>query len=220
MFRKLYYVFFLLSLMIISFSREIHGGPFGYYPTYPEMDSILDDLSQRFPTIFKRGVLTTKTIENRDIYYAKISNSPDADNKKPEALITGGQHSCEVIGPACVRVDMSYLCNNYNSDPEVKWLVDNRQIYFVPIMNPDGSVYIQNGGSKSWRKNRRQNTGGSYGVDLNRNYPYKWGYDDINSSPDPTTMNYRGPNPVSEPETKAMISITPRIDAIFIISPL
>lgn len=205
MVRKLYYTILLLSLMVIGISREAYGGPFGYYPTYSEMDTILDDLSARFSDIFKRDVLATKTIENRDIFCAKISNSPDADNKKPEALITGAQHSCELIGPACARLDMNHLCTNYDTDPEVKWLVDNRQIYFVPIMNPDGYLYVQSSGDKNWRKTRRRNDDGSYGVDPNRNYPYKWGYDDVNSSPDPTAMNYRGESPVSEPETKAMI---------------
>jgi len=60
--------------------------------------------------------------------------------------------------------------------------------------------------SKSWRKNRRVNYDGSYGVDPNRNYPYKWGYDDINSSSNPSAMNYRGESPASEPETQAMMT--------------
>ena len=205
MLRKSVRIVFLMSIMLISFSNESFSGPFGYYPTHSEIDSILDDLSQRYPDIFKRGVLGTKTIENRDIFYVKISNSPDADNNKPEALITGAQHSCEVIGPACVRLDMNHLCTNYATDPEVQWLVDNRQIYFVPIMNPDGYLYVQSSGDKNWRKTRRLNYDGSYGVDPNRNYPYKWGYDNVNSSPTPSAMNYRGESPVSEPETKAMI---------------
>ncbi len=181
-------------------------GRFGYYPTLSEVDTILDGLTKRHPNIVKRGVLTPSTIQAREIYYAKISNSPSADNKKPEALITGGQHACEVIGPACVRLDMYHLCQNYGKDPEITWLVDNRQIYFVPVMNPDTYEYMQKG--ESLRKNRRDHRGVSArndGVDLNRNYPYKWGYDNVNSSPDSSKMNYRGYYPVSEPETKAMV---------------
>ena len=205
MLRKSGCIIILLSIILVGFSKESFCGPFGYYPTHSEIDSVLDDLSQRYPNIFKRDILGTKTIENRDIFYVKISNSPDEDNKKPEALITGAQHSCEVIGPACVRLDMNHLCENYDTDPEVKWLVDNRQIYFVPIYNIDGYLYIESSGNKNWRKNRRRNDDGSYGVDPNRNYPYKWGYDDINSSSNPSAMNYRGKSPVSEPETEAMI---------------
>ncbi len=197
---------FCFLLVFICFEKEVQSGPFGYYPTLTEIDTIIDGLKERHPEIVTRGVLTPKTIENRDIFYVKISNSPDADNKKPEALITGAQHSCEVIGPACVRLDMYNLCNNYDTDPEIKWLVDNRQIYFLPVMNPDGYEYIESSGSKNWRKNRRVNYDGSYGVDPNRNYPYKWGYDDVNSSSNPTATNYRGESPASEPETKAMMT--------------
>lgn len=205
MIRKSVCIGFLLPLLLISFNKESFSGPFGYYPTYDEIDTLLDGLQERYPNIVKRIYLTPKTIENRDIFCIKVSSSPNADNKKPDALITGVQHSAEPIGAACIRYDLYHLCDNYDSDPEVTWLVDNRQTYFVPIMNPDGYKYIESGGSKSWRKNRRLNSDGSYGVDPNRNYPYKWGYDDINSSPDPTAMNYRGTHPVSEPETVAMI---------------
>jgi len=107
---------YLVVVILFSFSNAIYSGPFGYYPTYTEIDTILDGLQDRHPDIVKRGVLTPKTIENRDIFYVKISNSPDADNKKPEALISGAQHSCEVIGPACVRLDMYNLCENYDTD--------------------------------------------------------------------------------------------------------
>ena len=48
------------------------------------------------------------------------------------------------------------------------------------------------------------NSGSTYGVDLNRNYSFQWGYDDIGSSPDPTSNEYRGTEPFSEPETRAV----------------
>lgn len=182
------------------------AGPLGYYPTYRETDSILTSLQQKYPHLVKRMALTPKTLENRDILAVKVSSSPDADNHKPEALISGVQHAAEPIGAAVIRDDLVYLCENYGKDPEVTWLLDNRQIWFVPVMNPDGYEFIANGGDKMWRKNRRPNAGGSFGVDLNRNYPFKWGYDNVNSSPTPTAINYRGPSPASEPETKAMMA--------------
>jgi hypothetical protein len=55
-----------------------------------------------------------------------------------------------------------------------------------------------------WRKNRRDNGDGSYGVDLNRNYGFKWGYDDEGSSPQSNSYTFRGPAPFSEPETQAI----------------
>jgi murein tripeptide amidase MpaA len=94
---------------------------------------------------------------------------------------------------------MWYLLENYGTDPEATYLVDNREMYFVPCFNPDGYEYNRqtdpNGGGM-WRKNRRNN-GGSYGVDLNRNFGYMWGYDDLGSSPIPSSETYRGPSAFS-----------------------
>jgi hypothetical protein len=76
------------------------------------------------------------------------------------------------------------------------------------MLNPDGHVYVQNNHTGDWwtwwRKNRRDNGDGTFGVDPNRNYSYMWGYDDAGSSPDPSSPVYRGPAPFSEPETQAM----------------
>jgi carboxypeptidase T len=79
-------------------------------------------------------------------------------------------------------------------------------LFFVPCVNPDGYVYNQttnpNGGGM-WRKNRRNN-GTSFGVDINRNYGYNWGFDNAGSSPTSSSDTYRGPSAFSEPETQAM----------------
>ncbi|MDP6669248.1 MAG: M14 family zinc carboxypeptidase, partial [Candidatus Krumholzibacteria bacterium] len=100
------------------------------------------------------------------------------------------------------------LAENYGVDPEITYLLDNREVYFVPIVNPDGFLYNEstnpNGGGM-WRKNRRNN-GGSYGVDPNRNYPYEWGLDS-GSSGSPSSETYRGPYAASEPEVQAMIAL-------------
>src|SRR5262249_2175906 len=89
----------------------------------------------------------------------------------------------------------------------VTYLVNNRELYFIPVVNPDGYVYNQttnpNGGGR-WRKNRRNSGGGAFGVDINRNFDYKWGYDDVGSSPEPASEHYRGASPASEPETPAI----------------
>jgi hypothetical protein len=70
------------------------------------------------------------------------------------------------------------------------------------MMNPDGREYVANVGD--WRKNREPNGDGSIGVDLNRNWGYMWGYDDIGSDPNPSGETYRGDAPFSELETQAI----------------
>ena len=83
-------------------------------------------------------------------------------------------------------------------------LVDEREIFILPVVNPDGYVYnemIAPDGGGMWRKNRNPEFAPDYGVDLNRNYGYMWGYNDFGSSPDPSDATYRGTAPFSEPET-------------------
>ncbi|MDW8114635.1 MAG: M14 family zinc carboxypeptidase [candidate division WOR-3 bacterium] len=99
------------------------------------------------------------------------------------------------------------MLTNYdpvNFDNPITWLINNREIYFVPVMNPDGYVYNSDSGgaAANWRKNRRIIQSPYVGVDLNRNYGYKWGYDNIGSSPSPSSEAYRGPERFSEPETR------------------
>jgi hypothetical protein len=102
---------------------------------------------------------------------------------------------------------MWYLLENYNTNTEIQYLLQNTQLYFIPCVNPDGYAYNEStdpGGGGMWRKNRRVNGGGEYGVDLNRNYGYNWGYDNIGSSPDSSDETYRGPLAFSEKETQAV----------------
>lgn len=181
------------------------GGVFGNYYLYAEVRQAILDLQSQYPGLVKVDSLPTRSIEDRALYVVKVSNSPAANNGKPEVLFCGAIHAYEPIGVSVCMTDMTHLCENYASDPAIQWLVDNRQIYFIPVMNPDGYVFNETYSSMMWRKNRRLNSGGSYGVDLNRNYPYKWGYDNVGSSPNQTAWNYRGTEPVSEPETQAVV---------------
>jgi hypothetical protein len=97
------------------------------------------------------------------------------------------------------------LLSGYGRDSVCTWLVNNRETYLIPILNVDGSIYNSDSGGaqSSWRKNRHP-YGGSIGVDLNRNFGYKWAYDDVGSSPNPSSWSYRGPARFSEPEAQAM----------------
>jgi len=108
---------------------------------------------------------------------------------------------------ACVMYYMWYLLENYGSDSVVDFLVDNREMYFIPCINADGYSYNEstnpNGGG-NWRKNRRNNGGGIFGVDINRNFREQWGFNNQGSSPNPSSSTYRGTAPGSEPETQAV----------------
>jgi hypothetical protein len=101
---------------------------------------------------------------------------------------------------------MWWLLENYGVHPWATYCVDNRELYFVPIVNPDGYIYneINFDSSSGWRKNRRPNSDSvSYGVDLNRNYSEAWG-EVHGSSRDMSSNTYGGTAAFSEPETRAV----------------
>ncbi len=99
----------------------------------------------------------------------------------------GNHHARELMSVDVPLKFAEYLLTNYGIIPEVTDMVDSREIYIAPMINPDGHVYVeQNHTGDSdywWRKNRRDNLDSSFGVDLNRNYGYQWGFDDVGSSP-------------------------------------
>jgi len=179
----------------------------GGYPTMDEAYDSLDLYNSLFPNIVSMRDSIGASIEGRPIYMVKLSDNVWDDEDEPEIMVNGLIHAREPGGLLFNLYFIRYLCDNYGSDPLATDLIDNREFYFIPLINPDGYEYNRindpNGGGM-WRKNRRNNGGGSYGVDLNRNWGYMWGYDDIGSSPDPDDETYRGTEAFSEPETQTL----------------
>lgn len=147
------------------------------------------------------------------IWYVRITGneSTTPEGTKPQMLFTSMIHSREVSALMNNIYFMWYLLENYNTDPAIKELVDNNELYFVPVVNPDGLRYNEvtnpSGGGMQ-RKNLRPYSGTtnpSRGVDLNRNFDYYWGLNGIGSSGTSTSGTYRGPSPESEPETQIMV---------------
>jgi carboxypeptidase T len=183
-------------------------GSMAGFLTYQEMLDQLDSMRAKYPQLISaRAVINPNdlTHEGRPIFWLRISDNPDVDEAEPEALFNALHHSREPLSLSQLIYFMWYLLENYDTDPNIKTLVDQTELYFVPCINPDGYIYNEttnpNGGGM-WRKNRRNNGNGTYGVDLNRNYGYQWGYDNNGSSPDPQSLTYRGPSGFSEPETR------------------
>ena len=182
-------------------------GTMGGYLKYNEMLAELDDMLAQYPNLIsqKAAISTFLTAGNRPIYHVKISDNPNTNENEPKILYTAIHHAREPMALMETIFFMWYVLENYGTNEEVTYLVNNTQLYFVPCINPDGYVYNEttnaNGGGM-WRKNRRLNSGGSYGVDLNRNYSYGWGT--TGTSATQSNDTYRGTAPFSEPETKAM----------------
>jgi carboxypeptidase T len=183
------------------------GSMAGFF-TLAEIYWHLDNMATLYPNLVKARVATDSTMtthEGRFVYWMKISDNPNADEAEPEMLYTAVHHAREPAGVSQLIMYMYYLLENYNTNPEIQYLLNNTELYFIPCINPDGYFHNETtnpAGGGMWRKNRRDNLDGTYGVDLNRNYGVNWGYDNIGSSPNTANDTYRGPVANSEPETQ------------------
>jgi hypothetical protein len=182
------------------------GGMKGAH-TYSQMVRVLDTLIMLYPSIVSNKVNLGTTWDTNTIWGIKISDNPNVNESatEPMAYYDGLHHAREPMSQEVQLYYMFWLCENYGTDPIATYLVNTREIYFVPCVNVDGYKYNESTnpiGGGDWRKNRRNNSG-SYGVDLNRNYSYGWGYSS-GSSGTPSSDTYRGPSAFSEPEAQAI----------------
>jgi hypothetical protein len=175
----------------------------GAYTTYSEMIAQINARQASYPSIAQVSTLSPLTHQGRTIYALKISDNVAVDEDEPEVLYMGNHHARELISVMIPLAIADSLLMNYGSDPRFTEWVDERETWIIPIVNPDGFVYVENTDT-NWRKNRRINGGGSFGVDPNRNYDYEWGHDNNGSSPSPSSETYRGPSAASEPEIQAV----------------
>jgi hypothetical protein len=140
-----------------------------------------------------------------NIWCLKISDNPEVEEDEPNLFIGGGIHARELISVEVALNLMNHIIENYDSDPEIRDLVDNNQLWFMPLMNPDGHKLVFDEVNVSHRKSLTDNNGNgipeSYedGVDLNRNFGYVWGSN--GTSDDPTNNIYHGTHAWSEIET-------------------
>ncbi len=167
------------------------------YKSYQDTINFLEEKVKEYPHLIKIESIG-KTWENRDIILATVSLDVEFANLKPALLYTGTIHAREWIGNELAVAFIDYLLTHHKSDPRVIQALSRNTLYIVPVLNPDGFEYSQKHYS-FWRKNRRKNPDGSYGVDLNRNFSVGWVKSNNYSS-----NVYGGPAPFSEPETKAI----------------
>ena len=194
-----------------------YGGPGGLKEQY-------EQVAAENPRIAKL-VTIGETVNGQDIIALKVSKNARqlADGKKPSVLYLGAQHAREWITPEMNRRLVNYVVDGYGSDPDITRLVEENELWFVPVANPDGYDWTFEPGQRLWRKNLRDNNGDGMiapgdGVDLNRNFATKWGYDNEGSSPSPASETYRGSGPNSEPETQALEDFVGRVGFEFFVN--
>ena len=196
----------LLSTILLLFcaTKFLVGQiDFTQYHTPASLTSDLSNLATTHPTLSQLFTIGT-SLEGRAIQGIKISTNPGVDDQaKGDVIFVGLHHAREWLAAEMPLRLAEYLLTNYANDPDLQSCMNHLQIWIIPVLNPDGYAYtVDPNGYRYWRKNRRNNGDGTFGVDLNRNYGFQWGLDS-GSSPNTNDDTYRGTAPFSEPETAA-----------------
>jgi hypothetical protein len=168
------------------------------YQSYQESLDFLYSMQREYPNLIEVVKIGT-TFEERDIILVKVSQDvTNTADSKPAMLYTGSIHAREWIGNELALKFIEFVAQNQDIDPELQKSLGESTLYIVPCLNPDGFEYSRKHFS-FWRKNRRNNGDGTFGVDLNRNFSIGW------SKNSNTGSNiYGGEAPFSEAETSAI----------------
>ena len=179
------------------------------YHSYPEMVADIQAVEIAHPDIvhvFSIG----KSYKGRDIWAAKISDNVATDEAEPEILFDALHHAREHMTVEQALYLLHLLADNYGTNTQITNIVNEREIWIIFAVNPDGFVYDLTCTNSShppycaWRKNRQPNAGTTaIGTDLNRNYDYRFACCGGSSS-NPSSITYRGPRAFSAPETRAV----------------
>jgi hypothetical protein len=170
---------------------------FADFKNLAAIDAKLDEFASQRPDLVSTFTIGN-SLEGRPIRGVRISSAPSG---APAILFNGCQHAREWISPMTVMYIANQLVDGASTDAELATFLSTFEVYVIPVVNPDGYQYSWDA-VRLWRKNRRDNGDGTFGVDLNRNWEFAWG--GAGSSASTSSETYRGPAPFSEPETQAL----------------
>lgn len=204
-----------IFLSVVVFACSTTGiAQADWYDEYQNLSSIntkLDEFLTSYPSLVSDFSIGT-SYEGRDIRAIKISGTGGTKSTKPAVFLYSMLHSREWVTPMATMYASEQLLSQYGSDSEITEMLDDVEFYIVPVVNPDGYEYswVEVNGpfgsvsypNRQWRKNRRDNGDGTFGVDLNRNWGVGWGGN--GSSGNTSSDIYRGEYAFSEPETAAL----------------
>lgn len=217
----------VLSAKVTTASRTQARVANTVFRTYSGEGGIQEELAAQAKSHKQIAALEVigQTVNGVDISAVRVTKNPSRikDGKRPTTVYIGAQHAREWITPEMVRRLLDHVLDNYGKDPTITRLVNTTEMWFIPVANPDGYDWTFQDGQRLWRKNLADNDGdgvitGLDGVDINRNFPTRWGYDNEGSSPNIANETYRGPAPGSEPETQALDTLFARITPEFFVN--
>jgi Zinc carboxypeptidase/Immune inhibitor A-like, MAM domain len=202
------------------------AGGFEVWRSFDEPGGIRDELyeiAKKNPSFVKLEVIG-RSLQGREIIALKLTKNANqlADGARPDVFYMATIHAREWIAAEVGRRLLRYFVDNYAKNDEVTNLVNTRELWFVPVANPDGYQYTFDV-ERLWRKNLRDNNGDGRieigdGVDNNRNYDEKWNYDNEGSSSVVSADDYRGTAAASEPETVAIQELLKRLKFRFMVT--
>jgi hypothetical protein len=203
-----------------QFAAAQAANGYNVWRSYDEPGGYRDQLyalAREYPGVTKLVRIGT-TLNGREILALKVTQGArgQRDGRRPAVLYSATQHAREWIAPEITRRLMYHYIEGWAAeDPAIVKLLQSTELWFVPVMNPDGYQYSFTD-ERLWRKNLRDNDGDNVitnadGVDPNRNYPEHFKYDEEGSSAIQSSQTYRGPGPASERETQAIMGLTERV---------
>ncbi|GAJ02428.1 unnamed protein product, partial [marine sediment metagenome] len=140
------------------------------FTSYAALTTQLQDIEDTYPDIAKLYDLG-QSVQGRTIWGLKITDNPTVEEDEPEVRICGCHHGNELMSVELPLLLAWYLVDNYGSDPYIEGLVNDRETWIIPMVNPDGR-----------EANTRYNANG---IDLNRDYGYMWDvYSDCYTQPE------------------------------------
>ena len=193
----------LLLLGLLPAAGSARPTGLGHLRTSADLESELDRQVARNPAI-ARKLSIGRSHEGRQIWALKISDNVGTNEDEPEVVIMAQIHAREWVSQALAMYVIETLVGGYGADPRITAIVDSREVFIIPTLNPDGADFDLAGSSpRSWRKNRQPIKGSTeVGIDLNRNFGFSWGCCG-GGSDKPAHRNYRGWAPWVAPEAAA-----------------
>lgn len=198
---------YLLSLLSFARQKDPNFDPTSLnrqYSTWAKIVKQIKDYEKAYPKLIYQTSIG-KTVQGKDIIAVRLSSDAAVDTGNPEVCFQSGTHGNETGGMMATMRLLRDLVEEYGKDPRITKMMDTRQVWVIPVLNLDAKVYRDEPQKErnpkiSTRKNLRATPNGYIGVDLNRNFGIRWAC----SPSDESSKDYRGTDPLSEPESQAL----------------
>ncbi len=211
----------LLAILLAGLAAAFALPPLpSCYHDNAEIEAELLALEAQYPALAKVHIIGYSELDDLPIYALKISDNVLAEEQEPAVLLIGQVHAEEVLGVETTMSNLSQILANSQALPYGSW-ISQLEMWFIPTINPEGLSVVTDDLDPSYRKNKRDNNNNGVfdfstlvgydvdGVDINRNFPFNWVHGDTLFTPAGLNTEaydyYRGPFPVSESETRALM---------------